>query len=97
MYALYTSVLMSLILLPGLALAQSTTINGTVVDENGDPLIGANVIITEMVLGASTDLNGQYAFVVPADLVDGQTVTLQTGYVGYSNISKTILVSYQVK
>lgn len=71
-------------------MAQSATINGSVLDEDGEPLIGANVVITELVLGASTDLDGQYSFTVPADLVNGQTVTLQTGYVGYSQISKSI-------
>ena len=87
------SVLLSLVLLPGLAFAQSATIEGTVTDANGDPLIGANVIIEEMVLGASTDLNGRYSFSVPADQVDGQTVMLTTGYVGFSDQTVSIVLN----
>ena len=93
MKKLLTSVLFSLVFMPGLVLAQSATIEGTVVDATGEPLIGANVIIEEMVLGASTDLNGKYSFVVPADMVEGQTVTLFTGYVGYSDMRKSITLN----
>ena len=93
MKKLLTSVLMSLLLLPGLVLAQNATIEGTVIDENGDPLIGANVILTELILGASTDLNGQYSFTVPANLVNGQTVTLQTGFIGYTEQTISITLT----
>ena len=93
MKKMLTSALLSLILLPGLVFAQSATINGTVVDENGEPLIGANVVITELVLGASTDLNGQYTFSVPADLVNGQTVSLRTGFIGFTDQTKSITLS----
>ena len=93
MKKLLTSAFLSLFLLPGLVMAQSATIEGTVIDENGDPLIGANVIIAELVLGASTDLNGQYAFSVPANLVNGQSVTLQTGFIGYTSQEMSITLN----
>ena len=93
MKKLLTSALLSLLLLPGLAMAQNATIEGTVIDENGDPLIGANVIIAELVLGGSTDLNGQYTFSVPANLVNGQSVTLRTGFIGYTDQTISITLT----
>ena len=81
------------VLVPGMAFGQSATINGNVTDENGEPLIGANVLIEQLVIGASTDINGNYSFSVPSDLVNGQTVTLRTGFIGYSDQSITITLS----
>jgi len=50
-----------ILLLPGLTSAQSI-ISGTVTDETGEPLIGANVLIESLVIGASTDLDGHIHF-----------------------------------
>ena len=55
-----------LLLLPGVAMAQYVTITGTVTDNEGEPLIGANVVIQSLVLGASTDIEGRYSFDVPS-------------------------------
>ncbi len=51
-----------LFLLPATAvLAQNTgKLSGRVVDDLGDPLPGANVIIDGAKLGAATDINGNY-------------------------------------
>ncbi|MEM6645072.1 MAG: SusC/RagA family TonB-linked outer membrane protein [Bacteroidota bacterium] len=78
------------LLLPGMALAQTATVTGNITDEEGEPLIGANVLIEELVIGGSTDLNGRYSFEVPTAQTQGQTVTLQAGYVGYSPVSRQI-------
>ncbi len=40
--------------------AQNFSIKGTVKDVEGNPLIGANVILMETNFGAATDLNGRY-------------------------------------
>ena len=39
---------------------QSRTITGTVTDNNGEPVIGANVIIKGTSIGTVTDINGKY-------------------------------------
>ena len=82
-------VLGCLLLLPGLVLAQGTTISGNVLDEDGEALIGANVIVEGLLLGAATDLDGNYSFQVPAANV-GQTVELAVNYIGYSPQAVTI-------
>lgn len=60
------------------ALAQSQTVKGTVVDENGDPIIGASVRISgKEGTGVITDINGNYTISAPK----GSKVTIS--YIGY--------------
>lgn len=49
----------------GLAFAQSTKITGTVVDEKGEPSIGASVQLKGSKTGTITDLNGKFTIAVP--------------------------------
>ena len=53
--------LLGLLLVPGLALAQTGTLSGTITDaESGDPLPGANVFIVETASGAASNIDGNY-------------------------------------
>ena len=81
-----------LLLLPGLALAQNTTISGSVTDDEGEPLIGANVVIESLVLGASTDIDGRYSFQVPATNV-GRSLVLTAKYIGFTDQTRTITLT----
>ena len=49
----------------GVALAQ-TTISGTVLEEDGEPLIGATVMVQGTKQGTQTDTNGRFSISVPA-------------------------------
>lgn len=62
----------------GTMLAQRT-ISGTLTDQSGDPLIGANVIAKGTTTGTITDFDGTYSLVVP----DGST-TLIFSYAGFT-------------
>lgn len=63
-----------------LAIAQST-ITGTVTDaENGEPLIGANILVTGTSTGTITDFDGTYTLNLP----DGAT-SLEFSYTGYTS------------
>ena len=76
--------LLSLITLcPGYAMAQKT-ISGTVTDTNGEPIIGASVLVKGTSQGVVTDLDGRY---ILKDVAD--KATLSISYVGYKpqNIS----------
>ncbi|WP_421918878.1 SusC/RagA family TonB-linked outer membrane protein [Marinifilum sp.] len=42
-------------------------VSGTVTDEKGDPIPGANVIVKESFQGTITDINGKYTLNVPTD------------------------------
>ena len=59
------------------ALAQNSEIRGTVVDENGDPVIGASVRVEGQEGGVITDLDGNYVVKAPK----GAKVTIT--YIGY--------------
>ena len=49
------------------AFAQSKTVTGTVIDDQGEPLIGASVTVEgNATVGAITDLDGKYSLSVPA-------------------------------
>lgn len=60
------------------ALAQSQTVKGTVVDENGEPIIGASVRVEGQEGGVITDLDGNYVIKAPK----GAKVTIS--YIGYT-------------
>ncbi len=52
------------------SLFAQTTIHGIVTDENGEPLIGAGVLVEGTTVGTITGLDGDYSLVVPADAVN---------------------------
>ena len=58
------------------ASAQSK-ITGRVVDENGQPAIGANIIVSGTTQGASADIEGRFTLTVKAN------ATLVVSYLGY--------------
>jgi TonB-dependent starch-binding outer membrane protein SusC len=73
-----------LILLTGFVSAQNSFwIRGKVTDKNGDPLIGANVVVKELKTGASTDLEGNYNIEIPLAKVKRKSVDLAVSFVGY--------------
>ena len=71
--------------------AQST-IEGTVSDGSGNPLVGANVIVEGTSLGAATGVNGDYTINVSAGTVDGNTVVIMASYIGYKSTSVSVEV-----
>ena len=64
------------------------TIIGQVTDENGEPLIGANVAVTKTRQGAATDENGRYQI----ENVPAGEHTLKISYVGYESIFRKTLI-----
>lgn len=65
-------------------LAQQTKeIKGTVVDENGEPAIGATVRAVGSSTGTVTDINGEYSISVP------EKAKLTVSYIGYKDLTTT--------
>ena len=75
------------ILLSSISFAGNTgKISGRITDKaNGEPLIGANVFIQSLKIGASSDANGDY-FILN---VPPGTYTLTVSMIGYEKINKT--------
>ncbi|OAV44715.1 TonB-dependent receptor [Lewinella sp. 4G2] len=65
-----------------LAYGQQGAISGTVLDEDGFPVLGANVVIQGTTIGAQTDfIEGKFQF-----QVDPGTYTIVATYVGYADL-----------
>lgn len=62
-----------------LANQQKKTITGTVVDPNGEAVIGANVVVKGTTNGTITDMDGKFSLEVP------EGAMLEITYVGYAN------------
>ena len=60
------------------SIMQQKTIKGTVVDETGEPIIGANVVEKGTTNGVITDFNGEFTLNVPLNC------TVQISYIGYN-------------
>lgn len=56
-----------------------TTVSGTIVDSEGEPLIGVNVLVEGTVLGTITDIDGQFTLTVQSQ----PPFNLVVSYVGY--------------
>ena len=75
---------------------QKITLNGTIVDDHGEPIIGANIIIEGTTKGTTTDIDGQYILDV-----DRLPVTLVVSYIGFTrqqvkvNSAKTMKIVMQ--
>ncbi len=75
----------------GLLYAQSS-IQGTVTDESGAPLVGANVVVEGTELGGAAGIDGSFTIDVPAGTVTGQTVTVSASYIGYQSSSTSLAI-----
>ncbi len=71
--------LLALLTLP--AMAQDAVVTGNVVDENGDPVIGASVLVEGTKTGTVTDIDGNYSLSVPK----GKKVVIS--YIGYETMT----------
>lgn len=81
----FSKLILSFIVLISLSFSVSAQVSGkltgTVKDNNGEPLVGANVIIEGTTLGAATDFDGRYTILN----VRAGTYTVKFGYLGYKS------------
>lgn len=79
--SLRTALMSALILFSvQLSIAQSVTINGKVADSQGEPLIGATILVKGTTTGSITDVDGLYSVEV-----ETTPATLVFSYTGYRN------------
>ena len=72
------------------AFAQSGTLSGTITDAStGESLPAVNVVLTEIMKGASTDADGEYQITG----IEPGTYTVEVTYIGYSTISQEVSIS----
>jgi carbon monoxide dehydrogenase subunit G len=78
-----------LLLCTGVSIAQ-TRVSGKVIDENGDPIIGATIQIKGTGQGTVTDLDGNFTLSAPAD------GTLVISYVGMKTQEVSVAPNLQI-
>lgn len=94
MYYKYATYLLLIGLIAGVSFAQSGnqgetyTIQGTITDENGDPLPGANIIVPGTGKGGSTNLDGEYSII---GLSPG-TYEFKVSMIGYEATKQDVTV-----
>lgn len=74
-----------LVLSQSFAIAQQTIL-GVITDAQGEPVIGANVIVKGTAVGTISDIDGGFSLVVPAG-----ASTIEVSYLGY--LSQTLNIS----
>ncbi|MBP9480533.1 MAG: TonB-dependent receptor plug domain-containing protein, partial [Parabacteroides sp.] len=68
------------------AFAQQGSVKGKVLDETGQPIIGANVVEKGTTNGTITDLDGNYTLTVP----NVQRSILQFSFIGYTTLEDAV-------
>ena len=63
-------------------------VNGTVLDEDGSPLIGVSILVKGTTIGTTTDIDGSFELSVPSD-----DSVLEISYLGYRSQTITDLSS----
>lgn len=69
-------------------LAQTGSIKGKVINENGEPIPTANVLLVEITQGTATNLQGEYVI----DGVEAGTYTLRVSFVGYQEYTAKVTI-----
>ncbi|MFH6767560.1 TonB-dependent receptor [Gaetbulibacter aquiaggeris] len=85
------TILPFLLLFLGSISYSQTTISGTVVDDSGQPIPGANILVVGTTTGTVTDFDG--AFTLKANL--NPPFTLQASSVGFESVSEQITTNNQ--
>jgi TonB-linked SusC/RagA family outer membrane protein len=76
---MFRTIMLSIIMLGVFGFSQAQTVSGKVIDANGVPLIGVNVLLKNTSTGTVTDFDGQYQLQVG----NQSNATLVFTYVGY--------------
>lgn len=69
-----------------------TKLSGIVLDENNDPIIGANILVKGTTLGTTTDLDGKFNLET-----DDKSVILVVSYIGYTKQEMKIVPGKPIK
>lgn len=71
---------------------KKSKLTGQIFDDTKQPVIGANVYIKELEVGAVTDVNGKFSIEIP-----NGNYTVAVSYVGFKNHEKRITISDDTK
>jgi len=73
------------LMLPMLAIASpNLNITGTIIDSDGFPLIGVNVVVKNTTTGTTTDIDGNYSIEAPEGAI------LEFSYIGFQTVEESV-------
>lgn len=75
---------MMVLLASAVAMAQNVTVTGTVTDKDGNPLIGAAVMVNGTTTGVATGTDGSYSLTVPGN------ASLLVTMIGYADVIEPV-------
>src|SRR5437773_7017394 len=78
---------------PAFAQDQAAVITGRVLSDQGQPVAGANVLISELNISVLTNQSGAYTISVPPARVRGQPVTLRVRAIGFQPLARPIALN----
>ncbi|WP_207778372.1 TonB-dependent receptor [Balneicella halophila] len=78
--------LLLLVTLSSFAFAQNFIVQGKVIDEEGNPIVGANVYIKNSSLGAVTNINGEYTI----ENIGKGIQEFEASYIGFETVAKSL-------
>ena len=91
---LFVGALIALVFVaPAIAQGQAAVITGRVISDQGQPLAGANVFVSELNISVATNQSGAFTINIPAGRVRGQPVVLRARAIGYQPGSSPIALS----
>lgn len=76
-----------IIIIFGVQVANAQTLKGVINDENGEPVIGANVVIKGTTIGVTTDFDGKFEL-DPKN--NKPPFIIQISFIGYKTVEKTV-------
>ncbi|WP_443944683.1 SusC/RagA family TonB-linked outer membrane protein [Pedobacter sp. AW1-32] len=88
-YLLKQGLLVLLVFAALIVKAQTGSVSGKVLDETGQPLPGASVMVKGTTRSTSTDVSGMYKI---ASLQNG-SITIVVSFIGYQTLEQTVAVS----
>ena len=71
----------------GFLFSQSITVSGSVTNEKGKPLIGANIFIDGTSLGSATDVEGKYQI---KKIPSGREYKITAMFIGHRTMTKEL-------
>ena len=69
--------------------SKNIIISGKMTDENGEPLVGGNIVVKGSSTGTSTDFDGIYKLNLNEKYIS-ENLTLVYSYIGFTTVEKTI-------
>ena len=63
--------------------AQQATVTGKIVDENGEPMVGASVVVPSTKQGVTTDVNGMFKLITSGK-------TIEINFMGYATVVREL-------